>query len=69
MRRIAIPALLFLLSACDDVSKADIANAIRLCEGHFGLKEVTSASKNSVNVYCNSGAQFNSIPKTRDANQ
>jgi hypothetical protein len=63
MKKIAILAL---LAGCGDVSQADIANAIRLCEGHHGLKEVRSASATSVDVYCNSGAQFTSIAKIKD---
>jgi hypothetical protein len=66
MWRIAILFLLALLSGCQDVTKADIANAIRLCEGHHGLQEVRSVSPTSVDVYCNSGAQFTSIPKIKD---
>ena len=62
MSRMAVLGLLVLLAGCDDVSKADISNAIRKCEGHKGLQEVRQVADNMVDVYCNDGAQFNGLP-------
>lgn len=64
--RMVVLGLLGLLAGCDHVSKADISNAIKMCEGHHGLKEVLSTSENTVDVYCNSGAQFTGIAKIAD---
>jgi predicted small secreted protein len=59
--------ILLALAGCNPgVSKADINHAIQLCEGHHGLQEVRSISENSIDVYCNSGAQFNAIEKIKD---
>jgi predicted small secreted protein len=68
-RSILIIASLILptLAGCNPgVSEADINHAIQLCEGHHGLQEVRSISENSIDVYCNSGAQFNAIEKIRN---
>lgn len=69
--KFALAALLFLLgllSGCDDVSKADISNAIKMCEGHNGLEKVVpSHSADSVDISCNSGAQFTAVPMIKEA--
>ena len=65
--RMAILILLGLLSACDHVSKSDISNAIKMCEGHHGLEQVIpSKSADSVDVYCNSGEQFLGVAKIKE---
>jgi len=67
MMRMAILCLLVLFSGCDDISKSDISNAIKMCEGHNGLEEVVpSHSANSVDVYCHNGAQFTGVAKIKD---
>ena len=64
--RMTILFLLGLLSGCDGVSKSDISNAIRMCEGHNGVEKVVSISADSVDVYCSSGEQFTGVAKTKD---
>ena len=59
--------ILGLLSGCDGVSKSDISNAIRMCEGHHGLEQVVpSSTADSVDVYCNSGTQFTAVAKIKE---
>ena len=65
MRILFLLGILAILSGCDGVSKSDISNGIRLCEGHNGLESIVKASENSVNVYCRSGAQFTGIAKIK----
>jgi hypothetical protein len=65
--KMAIIFLLGLLSGCDGVSKPDISNAIRMCEGHNGLEKVSSSYfADTFDVYCNSGEQFTGVAKTKD---
>ena len=64
--RIAIFILSVLLSGCDGVSKSDISNAIKMCEGHHGLEQVVPSSADSVDVYCNSGMQFKGVAKIKE---
>ena len=65
--RLTLLFLVGLLAACDGVSKPDISNAIRLCEGHQGLDQVVPAkSGDFVDVYCNSGTQFTGVAKIKD---
>ena len=66
--KIALLLLLGLLSGCDGVSKSDISNAIEMCEGHHGLDQVVPSRTvaDSVDVYCNSGAQFTGIAKIKE---
>ena len=60
-----ILTMLVLLTGCDNVSKADISNAIHLCEGHHGLKEVvpTKDNKGFNDVFCNDGHQISMVEK------
>lgn len=57
-----------LLVGCDKVSKADISNAIQLCEGHHGLDEIvpTKNSEDYNDVYCNDGSQHTMVAKIPD---
>jgi hypothetical protein len=64
--RMVIIFLLGLLSGCDGVSKSDISNAIRMCEGHNGLEKVVQTSADSVDIYCSSGAQFSGVARVKD---
>jgi hypothetical protein len=67
LMRMAMLFLLGLLSGCDGVSKSDISNAIKMCEGHQGLEKVVpSHSADSVDIYCNSGAQFTGVAKIKE---
>ena len=63
----AIIFILGLISGCDNVSKSDISNAIKMCEGHHGLEQVVP-SKNAgyVDIYCNSGTQFIGVEKIKE---
>ena len=65
--RLAIIFVLVLLSGCDGVSKADISNAIKMCEGHHGLRDVISSSADSVDIYCDDGTQFPGTAKIKNA--
>lgn len=66
--RIELFLVLAILSGCDNVSRSDISNAMRMCAEHDGLKEVLpSRSADYVDVYCNSGAQFTGVAKIRES--
>lgn len=65
--RIAVIFLLGLLSGCDDVSKSDISNAIKMCEGHKGLDEAVSHSADTIDIYCHDGTQFSGVAKIKNA--
>ena len=60
-------ALLALLAGCDRVSKADISTGIKMCEGHSGLGDIIPRSKDTMDVYCNSGTTFAGVEMQHDA--
>ncbi len=62
---IATLVLIGFLAGCDKVSKADISNAIQLCEGHQGLQDVvpTKGNNDYNDVYCNDGSQHTMVAK------
>lgn len=67
MKRLIPLLLLALLAGCDHVSKADISNAIKLCEGHSGLQDIIPRSQDSMDVYCNSGTTFAGVEMIKNA--